>query len=146
MTYKRIFDYYFSSMPVKDLISCLEYNIPDEVKEVARGLLYRDFVTVGLLLDKIKFPIPDNWIYVQEKSVKLGRIQVFNNWSPCMVKDPGKTWLGLEYFCNEGDDLWNKTDKEFKEFAAQELEKIGIIDENDVLDSTVIRQKTAGGK
>ena len=105
--------------------------------------MYRDFITVGLLLKKLKIKnydlIPDNWIYVQERDVKLGRIQVFNNWSPYLIKDKNNIWLGLEYFCNVGDNLWTMTDKEFSEFAINELANIDIIDKNDVLDSTVIR-------
>lgn len=147
-------DYYFSSMPVADLINCLGYDTPDNIKNIAKGLLYRDFITAGLLLNSIKVTnntgiktvnniIPDNWIYVQEKSVKLGRIQVFNNWSPYLVKDNSKIWLGLEYFCNEGDWLWNKSDGEFKDFAIEELVKIGFIDKKNVEDAVIIRFKKA---
>lgn len=147
-------DYYFSSMPVKDLIRYLSAHIPNNVKEVSEGLLYRDFITVGLLLNRMNFQndtpiitvnniIPDNWIYVQETSVKLGRIQVFNNWSPYMVNDTNKIWLGLEYFCNEGDELWNKGDEEFKDLAIDELVKINMINRNDVDDAIVIRFKKA---
>lgn len=136
-------EYYFSSMPVKELVNGLENNTPAEIKKIADGLVYRDFITVGVLLDKLKIKIPDNWIYVQENSVKLGRIQVFNNWSPDMLSDKSKIWLGLEYFCNEGDELWDMTDDELKALAASELSKINIIDKKDVIDSTVIRQKKA---
>ncbi len=147
-------DFYFSSMPVRDLIRCLNREVPDNVKDVSEGLLYRDFITVGLLLNKINLQnttsiktvnniIPDNWIYVQETSVKMGRIQVFNNWSPYMVNDLSKIWLGLEYFCNEGDELWGKNDEEFKKFAVDELVRINFIDRSDVLDSLLIRVKKA---
>ncbi len=147
-------EYYFSSMAIKDLVNCFDSAVPANVKEVSEGLQYRDFVTVGLLLDRIKLEnntsirtinniIPDNWIYVQETSVKLGRIQVFNNWSPYMVNDLNKIWLGLEYFCNEGDELWSMNDGEFKEFAVDELARINIIDKNDVADSVLIRFKKA---
>jgi protoporphyrinogen oxidase len=137
-------DYFISTMPVKDLVGGFSPAVPKDVADIASGLLYRDFITVGLLLDKLTIsdkngPIKDNWIYIQEKEVKLGRLQVFNNWSPFMVADPGKTWLGLEYFCNEGDDLWNKTDKNFLQFAIEELESIGIIDQKDVRDGVVVR-------
>jgi len=143
-------DYFFSTMPVKDLIASFGQTVPDDVKKTADGLLYRDFVTVGLLLRKLKIKnktrlktvndiVPDNWIYIQEKDVKLGRLQIFNNWSPYMVKDPDTVWMGLEYFCNEGDELWSKSDPDFAEFAIDELAGIGVIDKNDVLDSTVIR-------
>ncbi|MCF7815160.1 MAG: NAD(P)/FAD-dependent oxidoreductase [Candidatus Cloacimonetes bacterium] len=143
-------DYLISTMPVKDLIYGMINHIPHEVREIAEKLVYRDFITVGLLLKKMKVKnktrfktrndlIPDNWIYIQEPDVKLGRLQIFNNWSPYMVKDPDTVWVGLEYFCNEGDDLWSKTDEEFAEFAVQEFIKIGMIDEDDVIDKTVIR-------
>jgi protoporphyrinogen oxidase len=143
-------DYAFSTMPVQDLIRAMAPNAPDIVREVARGLIYRDFITVGVLLKKMKIAnetkiptvnniVPDNWIYIQEKDVKLGRMQIFNNWSPYMVKDPDTVWIGLEYFCNEGDELWNKTDDEFAEFAINELAQIDIIKADDVLDSTIIR-------
>jgi protoporphyrinogen oxidase len=83
--------------------------------------------------------VPDNWIYVQEKNVRLGRIQVFNNWSPYLVADPNKVWLGLEYFCNEGDDIWNKSDQDMIEFARNELASINIIERSDLLDGAVTR-------
>jgi protoporphyrinogen oxidase len=143
-------DYVFSTMPVKDLIAAMGEAVPDDVQEVAQGLIYRDFVTVGLLLKKLKIKnetkiktvndiVPDNWIYIQEKDVKVGRLQVFNNWSPYMVKDDDTVWVGLEYFCDEGDELWSKPDDEFVEFAIDELAKIDMIDKSDVLDGTVIR-------
>lgn len=143
-------DYLFSSMPVRDLVLAMGEDVPLDVREVASGLIYRDFITVGLLLKKMKirnetsFPtvgniIPDNWIYIQEREVRLGRVQVFNNWSPYMVRDADTVWLGLEYFCNEGDDLWSKSDKEITELAVGELAHIGMIEEEDVLDSVVIR-------
>jgi protoporphyrinogen oxidase len=143
-------DYVFSSMPVKDLIGSMGQSVPQKVREVASGLSYRDFITVGLLVKKLKIKndtdvktindiVPDNWIYIQEKDVKIGRLQIFNNWSPYMVADDSFVWLGLEYFCNVGDELWNMPDNKFREFAAAELEKIGIINIKDVLDSVVIR-------
>jgi protoporphyrinogen oxidase len=143
-------DYFFSTMPVKDLVNGMTPPAPEKVREIANGLVYRDFITVGILLKKLKIRedekqspvtglIADNWIYVQEKDVKVGRLQLFNNWSPYLVKDPGTVWMGMEYFCNEGDLLWEKTDEELKAFAAMELEKIGMIDKADVLDSVVIR-------
>lgn len=136
-------DYFISSMPVRELILGNK-NVPEEIREVAEGLKYRDFMTVGLLLDKLKIgAIPDNWIYVQESDVKLGRIQVFNNWSPYLVNNQENTWLGLEYFCNEDDEMWNTTDKDFSNLAIGELEKIGVIDKENVLDSVVIRMPKA---
>lgn len=139
-------DYFISSMPLKDLINGFSgVELPQEIKNVADGLPYRDFVTVGILADKIQLKnktdiktindiIPDCWIYVQDKGVKLGRIQVFNNWSPYMVKDIKNTvFLGLEYFCSEGDDFWNMTEEECIAFASDELVNIGVIDRGAVL-------------
>ena len=143
-------DYFFSTMPVKELIESFKTSVPEDVEEVASGLIYRDFITVGLLLKKLKVKnetkiptvnnlVPDNWIYIQERDVKIGRLQIFNNWSPYMVSNPNTAWIGLEYFCNRGDNLWNKPDKEFINFAIEELVKIDIIHKEDVLDSTIIR-------
>ncbi len=143
-------DYLFSTMPVKELIAALGEAAPPPVHEVAAGLVYRDFITVGLLLKRLKVSndtaletvnglIPDNWIYVQEPDARLGRLQIFNNWSPYMVRDPNTVWMGLEYFCNEGDDLWSQADSDFIRFAIDELERIGIIDAADVLDHTLVR-------
>lgn len=138
--------YLFSTMPIKDFITGMNGMVPENVKEVASGLQYRDFITVGLLLRQLKIAscppnklVKDNWIYIQENDVKIGRLQIFNNWSPYMVKDKDKVWIGLEYFCNEGDELWSKSDEDFILFAISELSKIEIINAEDVLDSTVIR-------
>jgi protoporphyrinogen oxidase len=143
-------DHVISTMPVKDLVAGMQPPAPLEVREVAAALPYRDFITVGLLVSRMRandqarsartdnMP-PDNWIYIQERDVRLGRLQVFNNWSPDLVADPEKVWLGLEYFCQEGDDLWRRDDPAMIELAAGELEKIGMIDRTDVLDGTVIR-------
>jgi len=147
-------NYFLSTMPVKDLIGCLGESVPPEVREVAQGLVYRDFVTVGLLLKKLKIMnnteirtvnniIPDNWIYVQDKDVKLGRLQIYNNWSPYLVADENMVWMGLEYFCNEGDEVWNKSDIDFAKFAIGELVRIDIAQEEDVVDFTVIRMPKA---
>ncbi len=146
-------DLFFSSMPIKDLAYALD-ECPDKVRDVAVNLPYRDFITVGLLLRKLKIAnttrirtinniVPDCWIYIQEPEVKLGRLQVFNNWSPYMVSNPDNVFIGLEYFCCENDELWNMSDKEFADFAARELEEIGIIDMGDVLDSITIKVKKA---
>lgn len=143
-------NYFFSTMPVKDLINAIKSNVPENVKTISNGLQYRDFITVGLLLNKLKIKnetktttlynlVPDNWIYIQERDVKVGRLQIFNNWSPYMVADIEKTWIGLEYFCNEGDELWNKSDEEFMKFAIDELAKIDIIEKQEVIDSTILR-------
>ena len=140
-------DIFISTMPVKDLVNGLDGDTPDNVKTAAAGLPYRDFMTVGLLLKRMNLKnktgyktlgdiVPDCWIYVQDTTVKLGRIQVFNNWSPYLVKNPENTvWVGLEYFCNEGDSLWSMSDSEAVEFAVKELCSMDIIEPDDVLDS-----------
>ncbi len=141
-------DFFFSTTSVQELVRALPTDVPAEVREIAEGLQYRDFVAVGLLLNKLKIREPgdrfgklisDNWIYIQEPDVLVGRLQVFNNWSPYLVSDPGKVWLGAEYFCYEGDELWNMPDAEMAQLAIAELSKIDIIDRADVLDSTVAR-------
>ena len=141
-------DYFFSTMPVKELIRSLDAPVPSNVQEVSDGLIYRDFITVGLLLKKLKIHdhtptgaklLADNWIYIQEPDVLVGRMQIFNNWSPYMVSDPENVWIGLEYFCYETDDLWKMPDADIIELAKREIEKIGIIDGKDALDAVVIR-------
>jgi len=132
-------DYVLSSMPIRDLINAMD-DAPQNIKEIANGLVYRDFITVGVLLDKLEIGnIKDNWIYVQESDVKVGRLQIFNNWSEYLVKDKNKVWLGMEYFANEGDDLWNLSERVFAKFAISELEKIGIAKKGNVLDSVVLK-------
>lgn len=141
--------YFFSTMPVKELIAGMSPKAPEPIGHIADGLLYRDFITVGLLLSQLKVKdetqanklIKDNWIYIQEREVRIGRLQIFNNWSPYMVKDPNHVWIGLEYFCNVGDQLWSKPDNEFIQFAMDELAQIGIINKADVLDSTILREE-----
>jgi protoporphyrinogen oxidase len=134
-------DYFFSTMPVKDLIGGLVPAAPVDVGRVAAGLIYRDFITVGLLCKRLALPgvVKDNWIYIQEPDVKVGRLQIFNNWSPYMVSDRSKVWLGLEYFCFEGDDLWVRSDTDLVALAKEEMTRIGIINRGDVIDATVIR-------
>lgn len=133
-------DYVISTMPIKDLISDLHYSAPEEVKLVSNQLMYRDFITVGVLLKKLKTgPLEDNWIYIQEPDVKVGRLQIFNNWSPYLVADPGKTWIGMEYFCFEGDEIWDMNDEQMKQFAIDELVKMNLIQPEDALDSVVIK-------
>ncbi len=138
-------DYVFSTMPVRELIDALDTPIPREVREVSDGLQYRDFITVGLLVDQLTVreadggPLKDNWIYIQEPDVLVGRLQIFNNWSPYMVADPAKTWIGLEYFCYQTDALWKMPDEELKKFAIAEVEKIGILRASDVTDAHVVR-------
>lgn len=149
-------DYLFSSMPVKELVADIkDVEVPQDVRRVADGLPYRDFMTAGLLVKKLKITngtktptfegrVPDTWIYIQERDVKVGRLQVFNNWSPYMVKDyKGSMYVGMEYFCNEGDALWSMDDKAFKQMAVSELEKIGIVDREDVISVDLERVKKA---
>lgn len=148
-------DALFSSMPVKDLAAAFQ-DVPEGVGAIAGNLPYRDFMTAGLLVDRLaiknttKLPtvagiVPDTWIYIQERNVRIGRLQIFNNWSPYMVDDiSSHVWLGLEYFCDEGDDLWSMDDEAFSQFAASELRSIGILDaETAVLDSAVLRVRKA---
>ena len=151
---KIVGDIFVSSMPIKDLINSIG-NVPKKIYSIANDLPYRDFVTVGLLVDKLNLKnetniktlnniIPDCWIYVQDSNVKLGRIQVFNNWSPYMVKNPMKTvWIGLEYFCNENDDFWNMSDKDCINFVTSELIKMEIISKKDIIDAHRERVKKA---
>lgn len=145
-------DYFISTMPIRDLIRSLDKAASRHIRTIAEGLSYRDFITVGLLLKKLAIHnqtalktinniIPDNWIYIQERDVLVGRLQIFNNWSPYMVNDPDTVWIGLEYFCNEGDTLWQQPDPALVRLGISELAKIGIVREEDVLDSTVLRMR-----
>lgn len=140
-------DYVISSMPLKDLVNGMN-NVPSDIQRIAGGLPYRDFVTVGLLVRKIALKnetkiktlqniVPDCWVYVQDIGVKLGRIQIFNNWSPYMVDKPQETvWLGLEYFCQEGDAYWDMDEAEWVELAVKELISMGVLEsKEDVLDA-----------
>lgn len=147
-------DMVFSSMPVLDLIAGWNPPAPKAVQSVSDGLTYRDFVTVGVLLRRLALgqgvapheladKVPDNWIYVQEPDVKVGRLQIFNNWSPYLVADPDTIWIGLEYFVNETDDFWSMPEGEMIEFAKRELAELGIADVNDVIDATVVHTKKA---
>jgi protoporphyrinogen oxidase len=137
-------DYFFSTAPIQELLRSFDVPPPNKVLEVSDGLVYRDFITVGLLVPALKIHnVTDNWIYIQEPDVKLGRLQVFNNWSPFMVANSGQVWLGLEYFCNESDEIWTLSDAEMVALAKEELSKIDIIDAADVLDATVLRMEKA---
>ena len=149
-------DYFISSMPLRDLVAAIKgVDIPEDVRSIAAALPYRDFITVGVLVKKLKIEnqtkiktyqkrIPDTWIYVQERDVKVGRLQIFNNWSPYMVEDYENTlFIGMEYFCTEGDELWNMEEKDFIRMAVDELEKIHVLDKQDVLDATRIKIKKA---
>jgi protoporphyrinogen oxidase len=148
--------YLLSSMPIKDLVAAIDgVDVPTDVLRIAGDLPYRDFITVGLLIKRMKIRnhtkiktyqnrTPDTWIYVQERDVKIGRLQLFNNWSPYLVKDYEHTmWIGLEYFCAEGDALWQMPKEEFIEMAVEELAKIDIIDKADVLDAVQVKIKKA---
>jgi protoporphyrinogen oxidase len=138
-------DYFFSTMPMRELVAAMDAPVPENVREVSEGLQYRDFITVGLLADRLKVKEPDGgllkdtWIYVQEPDVLLGRLQIFNNWSPYLVADPSKVWIGLEYFCYDTDDLWKMADEDLKRFAIGEVAKIGILNAEDVSDGHVVR-------
>ena len=144
-----------SSMPIKDLILDID-SAPSNIKDIAKNLPYRDYITVGILLNKINLKnktkiktigniIPDNWIYVQDRNVKLGRMQIYNNWSPYMIKDIENTiWIGLEYFVNENDEYWNMSEEAFTKFAISEMIKLRLIDDDKaVLDSHVEKVKKA---
>ena len=148
-------DYFISSMPIKDLVTSMN-NVPKEYKDIAIDLPYRDYITIGVLLNKLNLKnetntktinniIPDNWVYVHNKNVKMGRLQVYNNWSPYLVKDINNTiWLGLEYFCNENDEMWNLSDDEFANMGIKEMIDMHLIDnEENVLDYHVERVKKA---
>ena len=148
-------DVVISSMPLKDLVAGMD-DVPQDIRAIAGGLPYRDFVTMGILVDRLALKnetklltlnniIPDCWIYVQDTGVKMGRIQVFNNWSPYLVEKPEDTvWLGVEFFCEEGDDFWNLSEQECGELSVRELKRIGVLDENSrVLDWHRERVKTA---
>ena len=148
-------DIVISSMPLKDLVVGMN-DVPERELNIAKGLPYRDYMTLGVLVKRLNLEnktniktmgniVPDCWVYVQEKKVKMGRFQIYNNWSPYMVKDLDNTvWLGLEYFVQEGDELWTMEDKDFSAFAIEEMVKIGIISSaDDVLDFHVERVKKA---
>lgn len=143
-------------MPLKDLVESLSGdNIPSDIIKIGRGLPYRDFITVGVYVKKLNLKnetniktlgniVPDCWIYIQEPDVRVGRMQIFNNWSPYLVKNPEENmWIGLEYFCNENDKYWNMSDSEFTEFAISELEKMKLINQKDVLDTHLEHVKKA---
>ena len=148
-------DFCLSTMPIKDLIKGITGDKPtDEICHIAQELPYRDFMTVGLLVDKLKIKnttsiktvnniVPDTWIYIQEPDVKLCRLQIFNNWSPYMVADPNKVWIGLEYMCSDQDEIWKMNDADFINFATEELERIGIVDRRDIVDSCRIHIEKA---
>ena len=137
-------DYFISSMPVRDLVGGMN-DVPADAARIAAGLPYRDYMTLGVLVPKINLVnktnirtlnniVPDCWVYVQDRNVKLGRFQIYNNWSPYMIKDLEHTvWIGLEYFVNEGDEYWNMTEEEFAKIGVSEMIKLGLIDSPDVV-------------
>ena len=148
-------DYVISSMPVKDLVVGMN-DVPEQYLKIAQGLPYRDYMTVGVLVPHLALKnetkiktigniVPDNWVYVHDKNVKMGRFQIYNNWSPYMVKDiEHSVWIGLEYFCNEGDSMWSMSDADFAQMAINEMAAMGLIGSVDeVLDSHVERVKKA---
>lgn len=140
-------DYFFSTIPVKNLVSSLEnIEIPATVKDIAASLSYRDFIMVGMLFKKQNEKningfekLTDNWIYLQDKNLKAGRLQIFNNWSPHMVQDKNNLWVGMEFFCSESDAVWNKSREEMIELALSEIREIGLIHEELLIDATVIK-------
>jgi protoporphyrinogen oxidase len=142
-----------STMPVRELVAGMGNAVPTRVRDISAALEYRDFMTVGLLYDKLarstthqfadRASVPDNWIYIQEPGVKVGRVQIFNNWSPYMVADPGKVWIGLEFFCSEGDKLWTEQDDALIELAKNEISEIGIGRVEDCHDAVVVRMPKA---
>jgi protoporphyrinogen oxidase len=145
-------DAFISTMPVRDLVLGLAPGAPARVREVAAGLEYRDFIIVGLLYRRLKRTpagrgplnlVPDNWIYVQESGVKVGRLQIFNNWSPYLVKDQNTVWVGMEYFCSEGDALWKLADGELVRQGIAEMEQLRLAERADHLDATVLRMPKA---
>lgn len=148
-------NYYISSMPVKDLVAGLGDRVPENVKNVAQELPYRDYMLVGFYCNKInlknntKIPTinnicPDSWIYIQENDITAGRLQIMNNWSPYLVKDfKDKVFISLEYFCNEGDDMWNLSDEDMIKFGISELEKLDVVKQEDIIDSVRVRVKKA---
>ncbi len=139
-------DYVLSTMPVRDLVQSMNGTVPAAVKRAAGALQYRDFITVGLLFRKLTprdGKLPDSWIYVQERDVKVGRIQVFNNWSPYLIRNQDQTWLGLEYFCQEGDALWKSSDEDLLKLGVSELCSLRLADRADFVEGVVLRMPKA---
>jgi protoporphyrinogen oxidase len=137
-------DHFISTMAVRDLVRGLSPQAPAAPLEIATGLEYRDFITVGLLYKRLaREPVPDNWIYVQEAGVKVGRLQIFNNWSPYLVRDPATVWIGMEYFCREGDALWSMPDADLQRLGVAEMQQLRLAQAGDHLDGVVIRMPKA---
>ena len=133
---------FISSMPIRDLVNALDPPAPEEIRKAANQLRYRDFLIVSLIVDR-KDVMPDNWLYVHESRVRVGRIQNFKNWSPAMVPDPNKTCLGMEYFVFENDDLWSSSDEKLIELAKRELASLGLAREDEINDGAVVRVQKA---
>ena len=133
---------FVSSIPIRELIARLDPPVPDVVRRAAESLGYRDFISVAVMINRADV-FPDNWIYIHDPSVKVGRIQNFKNWSPDMVPDQSKTCLGLEYFCFEGDGLWSSDDSVLVELAGKELAQLGICTPDEIFDGVVVRQQKA---
>jgi protoporphyrinogen oxidase len=131
-----------SSAPIRELVAGLVPTPPKECAEAASNLKYRDFLTVVLIL-KDREAFSDNWIYIHEPTVNVGRIQNFRSWSPEMVPDPTTVCYGLEYFCFDGDGLWSSSDEQLVALGTAELVKIGLARAEDVLDGCVVRQRKA---
>jgi len=134
-------DYVLSTMPMKDLFTASKAYWSKNTLLIAQNLQYRDFITVGILIEKshVTRELIDNWIYIQEPGVNVGRIQVFNNWSPFLVKQENAIWLGLEFFCKESDDLWKMKDNDLIDLSVKELQQIDLINSSDIMDSIVAR-------
>ena len=134
-------DFFFSSMPVPELIGALGEGVPREVSEVARGLPFRAFIAVGLLLEELRLGEgeADNWVYVQEPGLEVSRLQIFNHWSPYLVAEAGKAWVGLEFICGEGDELWHMDEGGLLRLAAREMAAMGAAREEDILDGVVVK-------
>jgi protoporphyrinogen oxidase len=135
-------EHFISSMPIKELVASLDGEVPTRVSEAAQKLRYRDFLTVGLIINRPNV-FSDNWIYIHSPEVKVGRIQNFKNWSPEMSPDQSKTSLGLEYFVQEDDEIWSAKDGDLVELATDECAELGLIDKSDVIDGVVIRMPKA---
>ena len=133
---------FISSMPMRELVQKLRPAVPEEVLHAANNLQYRDFLTVALIVNKSDV-FSDNWIYIHDPNVKVGRIQNYKNWSPYMVPDPDKTCIGLEYFCYEGDELWNMPDRDLIELGKKEIGKLQLLKSTDVEDGSVVRMPKA---
>jgi protoporphyrinogen oxidase len=133
---------FISTMPIRELVCALDPAAPAEVVAAANSLKYRDFITVALIIDQAEM-FPDNWIYIHEPGVKVGRIQNFKNWSPEMVPDQRYTVLGLEYFCFDSDSMWSTPDADLVAMGARELAQLGLGDAAKVVDGTVVRQRAA---